>query len=249
MKTKGGIELKEVKSFAEKLSVFIGKEIGELKHYFLVGIFCVAFLSLFAYLFGIVANVVISIFSWLGLEITFSIMLLLGIILAAGLIINIFGNKKFIESNSFIVIMARSFIKLAEKSKDKDGFKAYKVPLSGLVGIDPIIKLKIAEGRLRIRELELRKKYPDNWINNLVNSDEFLEYKNLLEKIEEQGNKSASICVFTVNGAEETDIDALFSTTPSIITGFPLFGIDSREIKRVDVKVAVSEVTSGTLGK
>ena len=241
--------MKGIELFSKGILV-LRKEIGKLRHYFLAGIFCIFFLALFMYLLGIIVNTVLYALSWFNTGIIYSGTLLLGAILIIGLVINIFGSQKFATSNSFIVIMARSFMKLAEKSKTKDAFKSYKVPLSTLIGIDPIIQLNLAKARLEIKELKLRKKCPNNWTNHIMDTEEFLKYEKLLEKIENEGNKSASIYVFSGNGnGNESEIDGLFSTTPSIITGFPLFGISAEEIEEIDTKIAVSEVTSGTLGK
>ena len=225
------------------------KEIGKLRHYFSAGIFCIFFLALFLYLLGIIANTVLYALSWFNMGIIYSGVLLLGAILIIGLVINIFGSQKFATSNSFIVIMARSFMKLAEKSKTKDAFRSYKVPLSTLIGTDPIIQLNLAEAKLKIKELELRKKYPNNWTDHIMNTEEFIIYEKLVKKIENEKNISASIYVFSGNGNDNELIDGLFSNTPSIITGFPFVDIPVEGIEEIDTKVAVSEVTSGTLGK
>lgn len=241
--------MRRIKLFSEGFSILIGKKIGSLWHYFIAGGSCISFLALFAYLLGIITNTVIGVFSWFNIGIAYSAVLLFGVILATGFVVNVFGSQKFAASNSFVIIMARSFMKLAEKIRVKDGFKAYKVPLSGLVGIDPIAQLGMAKAKLEIKELELRKKYPVDWADKLLNSDEFRRFKKILEEIEKKGNQSASICVFSVDDTEKAGINGLCSTTPTIITGVPFFDISSEAVIRVDTKVAVSEVTSGTLGK
>ena len=220
-----------------------------LKHHFTAGLITIIFIALFIYLAGIVVDRVIDFLVWLELGIIYSTAFLLGVILAIGLIVNVLGSQKFATSNSFLMVMARSFIGLAEKTNNPKKLKAHKVSLSSMSGIDSLAELMVAQGKFEARKLELMIESPNGWPRELSNSSEFQGYQTLIKKTKKEGVESAKIYILSAErDGEIVVVDGLCSTTPTILTGLPFFGVPIRKATKENVKKAVAEITSGTLG-
>ena len=169
--------------------------------------------------------------------------ILIVIILALGVLINIFGSKKYSDKSSFGVIVARSIRRFTENiiEKNKDAFRADSVHIDDMSGISSIRdemrenhKTIISSLMAITEDAEIKKSLKEALQN--------IEYNEKNKK-----NCSARIYVLSASDGNEKERKVLVSSSPTPATGFIFQGVLGKWLRRENLSKVIHEITSGSL--
>lgn len=199
----------------------------------------VTFLSL-GLIMGIVGFISSGIMKFLPF---LNLQILIAIILTLGVIINVFGNKRYSDKNSFIIVVTRGIRRFTENiiEKNTNAFRADSVSVDDLFGISSV------------RD-EMRENHK-TIISSLITITEDAETKESLEEAlrkikhneETKKNCSVKIYVLSVNDGDKDKRNVLASSSPTPATGFVFQGVLDKWLRKEDFFKVVHEITSGSL--